>query len=1702
MIHSQMADMIKEKLILKQQIDSLEQNLSNQIKEKESLLQTFTIFKNESKEKENKYLDKEIDLEKKIKELDNIVYKVGQSAKTVHMLTKPQVFYDNAHKQALGYQNLFYLKKAQWIKPTLYDGSVISDKHVASPVFDDEETLILEEVNFGKRFVPQQELSDEQAFWLQTSHPNTDQSASSPVKIEAPRELPKVSLVNTSLKKLKYHLGQFDTMVKKRITPDALTEGEWGFEHTKAVFLNEIIPFLKTLKDIFNVFDKDILNEVTKVQIVFNQMEAAVQQYFVDKKCFEIQKKEFFLENDRLLQKIMSQDVMICVMNSTAVFDDVNVEMQSSESCVKCVDLDAELLNKQSAYNDLSKSYSQLEKHCISLELTMQLNQEIFQKDSLSNNQNALEIPEYFENNDLKAQLQAKDTTICKLKEHIKTMRENDKEEKVKHEMDEIETINIELEHSVTKLLYENERLHKEIGHLKKIYKDQFDSIKKTRALSKEHDDSLIAQLNSKSMENVDLNVKFKTRITPKKIVHLKEITSNSVETPKPEIKVYSRRPKQIKSVGCPDVRCIWTPYAQNYAGNASQSRELRHKFSRNSVRFGNDQVAKIMWYGDYQLGNVIISRVYYVEGIGHNLFSVGQFYDADLEVAFRKNTFFIRNLEDVDLLSGSRDTNLYTVSLDDMLKTSPISKDGLARGIPKLKFQKDHICSACALGKRKKSSHQPKAEDTNQERLYLLHMDLCGLMRVESINGKNSSVSNGPKANQLSLLYPNNRSLFPSQHYKINLNEMMLKKKPDLSFLHVFGSLCYPTNDSDDLGKLNAKADIVPVKCCTRAADTDRNYTSVYDKIDLDCAQWTKDHPIANVIGDSSHSVFTRKQLETNAMWCYFDDFLTSVEPKNFHKKYQWIEPSWIDAMQEEIYEFKRLLKIGRAGCRVQTKLVTQGFKQEEGIDFEESFTPVARIEAIRIFIANAANKNMTIFQMDVKTAFLNGELKKDVYCVLQQVGFVDQDNPIALILYTPMVEKNKLDEDLQGTSVDATLYRGIIGFLMYLTSSRHYLIYDGTMGLWYSKDIGMSLTAYSDAYHAGCQDTRRSTSGSAQFLGDKLVSWSSKKQKSTTISSTKAEYIALSGCCGKWNYGTLLCSDRISTGWHLQQTFAMRKIQLFDRKARYAKHVSGNAKTSDRGTRRVMVICPRLHNQDFVEPPSEEELVIFIQELGYSGKCISGNTTGLDMLRESRAQILWGPSLFKSSPTRSLEPDQFKTRGEFLGKQQDLIDSGNHKLKSCRDKTISMRNMINLHTICDDSLLGTLKFVSKTQDYQQYGALIPDDMINQDIKDSQAYKTPKLCNEKVPPRKTRKYKKVASPLRKLSPVKEAELVKNTKRVKRPAKKSKLLVRNTLSKVAQLKEATKRSKKDYHISQASGSGVPDVLTYDSESENESSGDSEDDNDDDSDDDSKGDDDKADCDDDGSSDADDNKRIDSDDDDEILQLTLKDYDEEKHDEEYESDDDYENVFEDEDDNFYKDVDVISLGVEHEKERKGDEEMIDADQNKIESLKQSSYVSFDFASKFLILENVPPSVDEVASTMNVKSHQEESSTQAPSLIMKPVTQSQKHHCICYTIPTDYINDHSYFTTNDHQLFTITVPTTTSIPALLNFSSLFGFDQRVSTLETELSQLKQADHSAQLLESVKSQLPTMVDDLLSTRIEYATRRQPLRDIHKGI
>nr|GFA88452.1 uncharacterized mitochondrial protein AtMg00810-like [Tanacetum cinerariifolium] len=171
----------------------------------------------------------------------------------------------------------------------------------------------------------------------------------------------------------------------------------------------------------------------------------------------------------------------------------------------------------------------------------------------------------------------------------------------------------------------------------------------------------------------------------------------------------------------------------------------------------------------------------------------------------------------------------------------------------------------------------------------------------------------------------------------------------------------------------------------------------------------------------------------------------------------------------------------------RNKARLVAVGYSQQEGIDYDETFAHVARIESIRLFLAYAAQKDFTIFQMDVKIAFLNGILKEKVYVGQPSVP-------------TPMVEQAKLKLDLVGKPVDHTDYRRIVDVC-----------------LWYPKDSGFDLTAYSDADHAGCHLDRKSTSGSVQFLGDKLVCWSSKKQNCVSISTAESDYVVVSGCCAQ---------------------------------------------------------------------------------------------------------------------------------------------------------------------------------------------------------------------------------------------------------------------------------------------------------------------------------------------------------------------------------------------------------------------------------------------------------------------------------------------------------------------------------------------------------------------------------------------------------
>ncbi|GKD69776.1 retrovirus-related pol polyprotein from transposon TNT 1-94 [Tanacetum coccineum] len=700
----------------------------------------------------------------------------------------------------------------------------------------------------------------------------------------------------------------------------------------------------------------------------------------------------------------------------------------------------------------------------------------------------------------------------------------------------------------------------------------------------------------------------------------------------------------------------------------------------------------------DYQIGNVMISRVYYVEGLGHNLFSIGQFCYSNLKVAFCQHTCFIRNLEGVDLLIGSRGKNLYTLSLRDMIESSPIcllskaiktkswlwhrrlshlnfgainhlARHGLVRGLPNLKFEKDHLS-------------KDEAPNFIIEFLKMIQVRLqVPVRRIKTDNGTeffnqtlreyyekvgiSHETSIARSLQQNSVIERRNRTLI-----KAARTMLIYAKAPLFLWAEVAPKLAAATglpsstnvdqdaplpnvahmnNDPffgilipENISEASSSLDVIPTIVHTAAPNSEH------------VTKFTKDHPLDNIIGELERPISTRLQLHEQALFCYYDAFLTSVKPKNY--KDALTQACWIEAMQEKLNEFKRLEVWELTPHPDKVMVITLKWIYKLKLDELGGIlknTALARLDTIRIFLAYTAHMNMIVYQIDVKTAFLNGILCEEVY-VSQPDRFMDQDNPnhvykLKKALYglkqaprawydllskfllsqefskgtvdptlfirrqgkdillvqiyvddiifasttpelcdqfskimcskfkmsmmgkisfflglqisqsprgifinqskyaleslkkygmessdpvdTPMVEKSKLDEDTQGKAVDPTHYRGMVGTLMYLTASRLDLTFvvcmcaryqakptekhlhavkrifkylRGTVnrGLRYPKDSSIALTAYADADHAGFQDTRRSTSGCMQLLGDRLVSWSSKRQKSTAIS------------------------------------------------------------------------------------------------------------------------------------------------------------------------------------------------------------------------------------------------------------------------------------------------------------------------------------------------------------------------------------------------------------------------------------------------------------------------------------------------------------------------------------------------------------------------------------------------------------------------
>ncbi|GKA87954.1 retrovirus-related pol polyprotein from transposon TNT 1-94 [Tanacetum coccineum] len=426
------------------------------------------------------------------------------------------------------------------------------------------------------------------------------------------------------------------------------------------------------------------------------------------------------------------------------------------------------------------------------------------------------------------------------------------------------------------------------------------------------------------------------------------------------------------------------------------------------TVRFGNYHFKAITRYGDYVQSNLTLCHMYYVEGLGHNLFLVGQFCDGDFEVAFRFNTCYVRNLEGEDLLT------------------------------------------ACEQGKSKKVTFPTKLVPSIESKLELIHMDLCGPMRVESINGKRYILIQQNMRAQVLKVQSDNITKFKNEklrtfYEKVAHTMLIFSKSPEYlwakaiatacftqnrSLVHI-RSLCYLTNDHDDLGKMKLKADIedtpLSSSIVVEANEAPQIVFSSEEQItnepttpvSNDNVVESVQKDVTELDGNTFMNPFTTPKFEEDESSSNYQDpsnMHDTTEPTNI--KEAMLDQSWIESMQDKLNQFKRLDVWGlveRPADKNEIKvkwlylnktdaenivihnkshLVTKGYSQQDGIDFEESFAPVARLKAVRMFVAYTAHKNITIYQMDVKAAFLNRPWKEQVF-VSQPDRFVDPDFP-----------------------------------------------------------------------------------------------------------------------------------------------------------------------------------------------------------------------------------------------------------------------------------------------------------------------------------------------------------------------------------------------------------------------------------------------------------------------------------------------------------------------------------------------------------------------------------------------------------------------------------------------------------------------------------------------------------------------------------
>ncbi|GJX11404.1 retrovirus-related pol polyprotein from transposon TNT 1-94 [Tanacetum coccineum] len=1057
-------------------------------------------------------------------------------------------------KQALGFQNPFYLKKAQQLEPKLYDGNVIKNTS-AIVIPESEETLMLAEESRSKMLLKQQDpIMLEKKFnttpvdYANSVNSSDPTSSSRPTKVKVPKELPKVRMVNTSLKKLKHHLAGFDMVVKERTTEkvfvitalkDDLRKLKGKALVDDAVTKHTIDP--ETLKIHVEPITPKLLNKKTahSAYIKHTQKEAAVHLVKHVKSNYPLdQSLESNCRYTKLIQELLTNISKTCLSINNSGEKLVAVTLKNKDKRVRFT----EPVTSSGNINIKTTSSSNLvsNKPMLSSTGVNPSNSASGSQPSGNTNKDKIHVVEPKGNANVQhSKLNANSELLC--------VKCNGCMLSYNHDLcvlDFINNVNARVKSKSIKKSSKR-KVWKPIGKV-------FTNI------------GYIWRPISRTFTIVG-NACPLTRITTTVEVPLRKPSALESDTPKPVVTlVYSRKPKTNVPV--------------------SKYKVLK-SISTNKKEPSKSWGSIVSDVPSSSLNECRSSKLF--SGLRHNLFSVGQFCDSNLEVAFRQHTCFICNLEGVDLLTGSGGNNLYTLSLGDMMASYPICLLSKAlktkswlwhrhNGIEFVNQTLREYYEKVGISHETSVACSPQQNGVIKRRNRTL-IEAANIMFVYA----KAPLTLWAEA-VATTCYTQNRSIICLHHGK-TLYGLLHDKLPDLSFFHVFGALCYPMNNSENLGKLQPKADIDFDELTVMASKHSSSGPALHEMTPATISSGLMPNPppstpfvpplrivapvpAASTSSPSSTTVDQDAPSPNNSQTTLENqspNILNDVEEENhdldvahMNNDMFFVEPKtykdaltqacWIEAMQEELNEFERI-EVWELISRPD-KVMVITLKWIYKVKLDE--LGVARLDAIRIFLAYAAHMNIIIYQMDVKTTFLNGILREEVYefskGTMDPTLFIRRQGKDILLISqsprgifinqskyalesfkkygmessdpvdTPMVEKSKLDEDTQGKAEDPTHYRK--AYRKALTCCKKiFKFIRGTInkGLWYPKDSSIALTAYADADHAGCQDTRRSTSRCMQLLGDRLVSWSSKRLKSAAISSTKDEYIALSGCC-----------------------------------------------------------------------------------------------------------------------------------------------------------------------------------------------------------------------------------------------------------------------------------------------------------------------------------------------------------------------------------------------------------------------------------------------------------------------------------------------------------------------------------------------------------------------------------------------------------